>query len=194
MEFGQGGFESADGNPAFSLEYNSNRCLINIDFPACYFWLFLLMFFLCFYFQTTLQSQFFFSKSPSIFSDSVSVDVRTSEAWLWCSSHLDGGFRQIQRRCQFASPRPGHVVLPVKLLLQACDLLPCERSPVPTNLVGCVGQRALPRHSLTGVRARVSSVTRRISIPALKEMQKIRIISMSRHVQMEQMTFVLILE
>jgi len=58
--------------------------------------------------------------------------------------YLDGGFWQIESSRQLASPGPGHVVLPVKLLLQPGDLLSGEGGAVPAHLVtGAAGQRAL---------------------------------------------------
>lgn len=82
-------------------------------------------------------------------------------------SYFDGGFRQIQGSRQFTPPRPGHVVLPVELLLQPGDLLPGERSPVPADLVCSVGQvGALTRDCFTRVGSGVTRVARRTLVSA----------------------------
>ncbi|GBP59949.1 hypothetical protein EVAR_89020_1 [Eumeta japonica] len=54
-------------------------------------------------------------------------------------THLYGGLRQVQLRRQLAPPRPRHVVLLEKLLLQPGELFPRERRPVPPDVrVGVV--------------------------------------------------------
>lgn len=50
--------------------------------------------------------------------------------------YLDGGLGEVEGGGQLAAPRPRHVVLAVKLFLQAGDLLPGEGGAVPTHLVG----------------------------------------------------------
>lgn len=49
--------------------------------------------------------------------------------------YLNGGFRQIESSGQFASPRPGDVIFPIKLLLQPADLLPGKGCAVPPDLI-----------------------------------------------------------
>lgn len=56
--------------------------------------------------------------------------------WARKAAYLDGGFGKIEGGGQLAAPRPRHVVLAVKFLLQAGDLLPGEGGAVAAHLVG----------------------------------------------------------
>lgn len=92
-------------------------------------------------------------------------------------AYFDGGFWKIQCSRQLASPRPGHVVLPIELLLQPGDLLPGEGGSVPANLVRCIGQSALTRYRLTRVTSCVTPATWRIfHLTCVKTQKKIIII------------------
>lgn len=58
--------------------------------------------------------------------------------------YLDGGFGQVECSGQLAPAGPRHVVLPVELFLQPCNLLPGKGRAVSAHLVtGAAGQGAL---------------------------------------------------
>lgn len=60
--------------------------------------------------------------------------------------YLDGGFRQVECGGQLASAGPRHIILPVELLLQACDLFTGECRTVSPHLIGAgAGARATQR-------------------------------------------------
>ena len=51
------------------------------------------------------------------------------------ASNLDGAFRKIQLRSQFASPGPGNVVFLEEFSFQFCQLVPGECCPISSHLV-----------------------------------------------------------